>query len=610
MYPAPFDSGWRHDHSFALLRTKGYDVTRYRHFSIPPENAYAYEEGKCNSEKHSGSSHFPRRALAMGFKQLSCEPANVDAWVFPTPSPGYDFANIFNLLLYLKAIDSLPIKSEYDSFIQSGYIRFVPHQEAHAGISVYTSSFERGCFFTLDGGGDAGDPRDSVFGTFGENGPGLNLKWESIESPDSVTVFHNRLTEYFGFNQHDNGKLSGLAAYGHIDSKIVGYLEESLRWEDGRPLLSVPRIHKTRTNFSSASLDKFDFDKLVNPNPGHLKMISDLKHFSPLDVAASGEHVFRKLVLKTALSLVERHGVTKNICFSGGAFNNVRLNQELSTATGLRSHFSMAPGDSGLALGAALVSLAKYTDTRVKSALLGPSYSRSHTEHLLREFSLPHRPVNVDEVAQLIANGFIVGWFSGRAEYGPRSLGGRSILGDPRSKFIKARLNQLAKRRDFFMPFAPAVLSEHVHAITPEDVASPYMQVAVTLTSVGENLIPAASHVDGSCRMQVVTRDDNPVFHRLISSFFNLTGVPALLNTSFNRHGISTISTPRSAIEHLLQGCIEHLYIDGLLVSRTDFDPDIAPLEEVLGEDELLNQFSDSLVERHRAREATRLWSS
>lgn len=600
MYPCPFDAGSSHDYSFALIRLNQKNVEDVAPFTLNSREVYAYEEGKCNSEKHSGSSHFPARSLAMGFAELSETPSSVTSWIFPTPSPGYDVGKIFQMLYDLKAIDSIPTVSEREDLISSGFVRFVPHQEAHAGLAVYTSPFKSGFFFTLDGGGDPGDPRDSVFGTFGGLN-GLQVSWEASASRHSLSWFHERLTEYMGFNQLDNGKVSGLAAYGRVLPDVLEYFDSLVVERDRkRPLLEVSRLERSRPNFGIANLDNFSLHKLINPAPGKLAMVNDLAAFSPYDVAATGEFFFRELIKTAVQTLVEESDVTKNACFAGGVFNNVRLNQELAESCRYSTHFSMAPGDAGLALGAALVGLSSHTEARVQTALLGPSYSRSHSERVLKEFQLPIREATTHDVAQLIADGSVVGWFCGRAEYGPRSLGARSILGDPRSSTIKARLNQLAKRRDFFMPFAPAVLSEYVESLTDAQFANPYMQVAVQVSEAGKSLIPAAVHVDGTSRMQVVDVEHNPRFHELISDFCVLTGVPAVLNTSFNRHGISTISTPRAAIEHLLQGCVEHLYIDGLLVSRSDYTPLIPSERRLRGEDELLGEFERELRSKHK----------
>lgn len=599
MYPCPNDGGSLHDYSFALVRIDKSNLSTSPICTLPSRDVYAYEEGKCNTEKHSGSSHLPYRSLAMGFRELSTVPSAVTSWVFPTPSPSYNKAHIFEMLTHLKALDALPTAADQRRLVRDGFVRFVPHQEAHAGLAVHTSPFDTGFFVTLDGGGDAGDPRDSVFGLFG-GGSGLRLHWQADATRESVSWFHERLTEYFGFNSLDNGKVSGLAGYGRVIDSILDYFEGLVVGRDPRsPQLRIRRNSPTHPDFLRANLDNFAFDKLINPAPGHLSLIEDLAGYRPVDVAASGEFFFRRLVTRAVFSLIDEHDVPRNGCFSGGVFNNVRLNQDLSKALQSRAHFSMAPGDAGLALGAALVSVSEQRDFRVKTAFIGPSFSQSEIERTLVEFQLPVRECNMEMIAKLIAEGSVVGWFVGRAEYGPRSLGARSILGDPRSQTIKARLNQLAKRRDFFMPFAPAVLFEHAASITDETFSSPYMQVAVDVSSKGRQLVPAAVHVDGTARVQTVSIEANPAFHSLISAFMELTSVPAVLNTSFNRHGISTISTPRSAIEHLLQGCVEHLYLDGYLVSRSDFSPEITTEAVIEEENTLLSDFTYSLRSKH-----------
>jgi carbamoyltransferase len=162
--------------------------------------------------------------------------------------------------------------------------------------------------------------------------------------------------------------------------------------------------------------------------------------------------------------------------------------------------------------------------------------------------------------------GFIVGWFQGRAEYGPRSLGNRSILADPTKINSKLKVNQLLKKRDWFMPYAPSVSYEFINQITDDNFYSPYMQSAFNIKDSFKKKIPAAVHVDGTSRIHVVKRNENKLYWTLLNEVKKINGMPIVLNTSFNRHGISTISSPRQAIEHALEGCMDYLVINNYLV--------------------------------------------
>jgi carbamoyltransferase len=200
--------------------------------------------------------------------------------------------------------------------------------------------------------------------------------------------------------------------------------------------------------------------------------------------------------------------------------------------------------------------------------------------------------------AELLTEGSVIGWFQGRAEYGPRSLGSRSILADPRKFDSKSRVNQLLKKRDWFMPYAPSMLEEYSRDWLEIDKFSPYMQFALKIKSEKQKLIPAAVHVDGTSRVHSVRREWNAKYWSLIEEFRILTGVPMVLNTSFNRHGISTIATPKQAVEHLLSGSMDYLIIDDFIVSlsenRNFSEKDF---ETFLSEEQLLDDMVSNRLE-------------
>ena len=200
------------------------------------------------------------------------------------------------------------------------------------------------------------------------------------------------------------------------------------------------------------------------------------------------------------------------------------------------------------------------------SPYLGASFGKNEIEKLIDDYNLKHSKTKNPwkDCAKLLAKGKVVGWFQGKAELGPRSLGSRSVLADPRNINNKARVNQLLKKRDWFMPYAPSILEDKIEFFFKK-ILTPYMSFALKIKK-NANLIPAAVHVDNSCRPQTVNKFTNKNFYKLIKEFYKITGVPAVLNTSFNRHGIATIGTPRHAIDHLLNGCIDILIIDNFIV--------------------------------------------
>jgi carbamoyltransferase len=210
----------------------------------------------------------------------------------------------------------------------------------------------------------------------------------------------------------------------------------------------------------------------------------------------------------------------------------------------------------------------------IKSAYLGPSFTDQQILEALQNCDdVSYRKMEADELptktAQLIADGKVVGWFQGRMEWGPRALGNRSVLADPRDPEMRDRINERLKKRDWFMPFAPSVLKEYCDECFVNYHPSPYMNLAFSMRSPYDELVPAIMHVDETARPQAVDREINPLYYDTLEAFRKLTGIPMVLNTSFNRHGLAIVCTPKHAIEHLRWGCIDVLVIGSYLVERT-----------------------------------------
>ena len=287
-------------------------------------------------------------------------------------------------------------------------------------------------------------------------------------------------------------------------------------------------------------------------------------------IAATGEEILKESVLEL-VKLLSKETESKNLVLSGGLFQNVALNRALLESEFENVYFPSAPSDSGLSLGAALYVKNKNrsNDKNTLSAYLGPSFSDREIEELLDRHRLVYETHTdiAKEVAKKLSGGFTVGLFQGKGEFGPRSLGNRSLVADPRDMKSKEKINQLLKKRDWFMPYAPSILEEDYLEWVKQEHYSPYMQVAFDMNEDKINQVPSAVHVDGTTRVHVVRKSENPLYWNLINEFKSLTGVPVLLNTSFNRHGIATISTPRQAVEHLLEGCMDFLSVGRYLVS-------------------------------------------
>lgn len=556
IYPCPFDPVFRHDANVAI---------------ITESQTYAYEEAKLVQTKDYGNCIFPEKSLSYGLKELGLRPDEIDLWVLPSPSKHFSSDG---LLSFFKMIKAIP-RDEKDSAAAAKWIKehvcFQPHSLMHAGLAAYTSPTTLDYILVMDGGGDEGDPTDILLMKYSETGL---LHVHSTRNSQGLGKFHTFITDQLGFAFNSNGKVSGLAAYGELKSKLYALFEQAFSISASLDICFDRKIvRRGKPSFSNVSNDNFSFIKYINPPPGPTGHQEELGQFKMEDIARTAETFLHDKVCLVLDSLFRIAGVRDPIRLglAGGLFNNVALNKAIADHPLVASiHTTMAPGDSGLALGGVLLEANKKALVRTEeSAFLGPSFSDEEIELLLQSYAITYqRSKNVSlDVAKLLSEESIVGWFQGRAEYGPRSLGARSILAHPGSGLAKERVNQLVKRRDWFMPFAPAVIDQFVpYYFERPCAASPYMQVALNAKPSALGSIASGVHVDGSSRVQVVSREANSLFYDLVSSFCELTTIGAVLNTSFNRHGIATISTPRQALDHLLEGCVDYLAIGSFII--------------------------------------------
>lgn len=548
MYPFPFYIGHGHDSSFSIFSR---------------DDIYSCEEGKIAEMVMNQYPRIPERSMLAGFRQLGIKPSDIDIWAFGQP-------NNTPVEPSLKFLFSEFKIGDYHKLKDQNRIRFVDHHFAHAALSVYGCGFRKGAFLTLDGGGDESQNVESIWGTF--EGNTLSQTGHS-NTNFGLTSFHNFVCESIGFLSHvDNGKAMGLASYAEIDRTLFNQMSKFLRLSDDglscictlrRPRRSPMRLHKLKVN-------EYQRYKVIHSPcpPAELGNITR-KYPSPV-VAATGQAVFEEFGLKIVRRLLETTGET-SIALSGGTFQNVAFNRRLLELGLDNIYVSLAPNDAGLSLGAAVSVYLENNDERPKhliSPFLGLHFSNEEIEKLLSNANLRYKKVTdiCKETAALLDDGNVVGWFQGRNELGPRALGARTVLADPRHMKNKARINQFLKRRDWFMPYAPSCTIEDVSSVFKNGIETPYMNFAFKVAEEGSSLFPAAAHVDGTSRPSTISEEQNPKYYRLISEFKKLTGVPVVLNTSFNRHGIATIVTPRQAIQHLMDGCMDVLAIEDYLV--------------------------------------------
>lgn len=346
---------------------------------------------------------------------------------------------------------------------------------------------------------------------------------------------------------------------------------------DGENIITKFQIKKTPYNLNKIKPHTFELYKSINTSPGYTNLNSLCFNYRAEDIAATAE----KFIKDFLLMLINKYKKSDFLLCTGGLFNNVSFNQELLDNSPYKNiFFSMAPGDSGLSLGMALHYYRKsghklhdkYQSKYGITPYLGPSFSSDDIEDCLKTSTIKYIRYNDytsinHKLVKLLIDNQIIGVFRSRAEIGPRSLGNRSILANPANPIAKSKVNQYVKKRDWFMPFAPAVIDEKFKLYFNERNISLYMQIAPIGNNKFKYIAPSAVHVDGTSRVQYVSKKFSPEFHDLIKKFGDITGCYSLLNTSFNRHGIATIASPKQAIEHLLDGVIDYLVIDNYLIS-------------------------------------------
>lgn len=433
-------------------------------------------------------------------------------------------------------------------------VLFVDHHAAHAASAFLPSPFERAMILTIDGTGEW----STVVRGSGE-GSRMTLD-DEIRFPHSYGLLYSAVTAHLGFEVNSGeGSVMGLAAHGRPD-----LLERLRRIVDVRGDGSL-RLDLDYFSFHhDLVMTNERFADLFGPprNPG--SAVGDAHKA----LAASLQALLEDGVQRMARDLHARTGLT-DLCLAGGVALNCAMNASLLERTPVRRVFVQpAAGDSGAALGAALYVHARgggARSWRMEHAYLGPAYADDAVEAVLSEAGARYRRLGpaelIEEAARRLAGGEIVGWFQGRLEWGPRALGHRSILADPRDAAMRERVNAKVKRRELFRPFAPALPWEDAERWFERPHESPFMSLALPVRPERRAEIAAVVHADGTARLQTVREEIEPQFHALLRAFGRRTGVPALLNTSFNGRREPIVCSPRDA-----WACHRRLGLDALAI--------------------------------------------
>lgn len=450
-----------------------------------------------------------------------------------------------NVFLKKKNINHFLLKNlDFDLRASKAKLVYVPHHLAHTISTTVAFNIKDGLAFSFDGSGD--------FSTI-EVYKIKNKQYDLIEKiiyPHSLGIFYQAFTQFLGFPHYgDEYKMMGLAAYG--EPVFADRVRKILKKEENFTSLNL-NFFKHHSNVFISSNRKNIPDNLYSDSI-EILFGKPRKKNEPIaklhmDIAASVQKVFEDIVLSKIKNLYEKYPL-ENLCLSGGcSFNSVLLGK-IKKYSGFKNVYaSCNVGDAGGALGAALFTCNKYdkiieNDKNLLNPFLGffssneyignrivPLAKSSNCEHLLYQ----NEDILLEFVTKEICQGKVVGWYQGRSEWGPRALGNRSILADPRNPNMRNIINEKIKKREEFRPFAPSVLEEHASTYFDMNGQSPYMGFVFDAKQIAKDRIPSCVHVDGTSRVQTVNLEFNKRFYKLISTFYKKTDVPILLNTSLN----------------------------------------------------------------------------
>ncbi len=495
--------------------------------------------------------------------------------------------------LFLKDLLRKELKEYAPDFDWDVRLRFSEHHLSHAASAFFPSPFEDAAVLTLDGVGEWATTSLAI-------GRGNKLEVvKEIHFPHSLGLLYSAMTYYIGFRVNSGEyKVMGLAPYGKpvYTQKILDHLIDVK--EDGSF-----RLDQSYFNYCTGlTMTNDKFHDLFGAPPRQPEEKLEQRH---MDLAASVQAVTEEVVLRLARAIRSETGIS-NLCLAGGvALNCVANGKILRDGKFDNIWIQPAAGDAGGALGAALAihhihlgqSRQSHDKDMMLGSYLGPSYEQSDVECRLNaagaKFTVLDDEALFETSAAALAEGKAVGWFQGRMEFGPRALGGRSILGDARSAAMQSVLNLKVKYRESFRPFAPSILRGDVEDWFEIDCDSPYMLMVADVIkdrrrvmteeedklfgidklNVPRSDIPAVTHVDYSARIQTVHADTNPRYHALITSFKSQTGCPVIVNTSFNVRGEPIVCTPEDAFRCFMGTEIEVLAVGNCFLKKEDQDP-------------------------------------
>ncbi|MBC7903743.1 MAG: carbamoyltransferase [Gemmatimonadaceae bacterium] len=549
----------------------------------------ATEEERFTRVKHWAG--FPALAIKFCLQEAGISLAQVD-YITIGRDPKAKFINKINYLRknpslvfgaikrYRNSKDVTSLENEFKKIDPSvpyadlqEKIKNIEHHRSHLASAFFASPFDEAAILSIDGSGDFTTTMIAV-------GRGNKIEvLDSVDFPVSCGLFYTAFTQFLGFPHYgDEYKVMGLAPYGqpkYIDKvkKVLKFLPNGLySWHDEFFVQPTKAGFKYENNIPSVG--NLYSKKFVEEFGEPRKNGEELTQYHK-DLATSVQRVTEELIVYILKHLKEKTGM-KNVCIAGGVAQNSVANGKIAEATGFEGVYIPSAGhDAGISMGSALYQYNHVLDQPrakpVYSAYTGSRFSNEEIETFLKSRNIKYRRLPDDELFDVVTDKLIepgvVGWFNGRAEFGPRALGARSIIADPRNAKAKDLLNSKIKRRESFRPFAPSILKEYSKDYFTKSDPVPFMEKVFPIKPEMHALIPAVTHVDGTGRLQTVDKDISPRYYGLIEAFRKKTGVPILLNTSFNENE-PIVNTPAEALDCFLRTQMDMLVLENCVVTR------------------------------------------